>query len=76
MTKYDKQQHNSYKISYIALYFSNYMISILPIHLIHMQFFSLIDIGLHINKRHLDFSVQQMSEKSFKNNSLLSWDGT
>ncbi len=74
-TKCDKQ-HNSYKISYIALYFSNYMISILSIHPIHMQFFSLIDIGLHINKRHLGFSIQQMSEFFFKNNPLLSWDGT
>ncbi len=28
-----------------------------------MQFFSLIYIGLHIDKRHSDFSVGQMSEK-------------
>jgi hypothetical protein len=34
-TKCDKQQHNSYKISYIALYFSNYMISVLSIHPTH-----------------------------------------
>ncbi len=61
-TKCDKQQHNSYKISYIAIYFSNYMISIPSIHPIHMQFFSLIDIGLHIDKRHLDFSVGQTSD--------------
>jgi hypothetical protein len=31
-TKHDKQQQIPYKISYIALYFSNYMISILSIH--------------------------------------------
>jgi hypothetical protein len=41
-----------------------------------MQFFSLIEIGLHIDKRHSDFCVGQMSEISFKNNPLLSWDGT
>jgi hypothetical protein len=41
-----------------------------------MKFFSLIDIGLHIDKRHLDFSVGQMSEFFYKNNPLLSWDGT
>jgi hypothetical protein len=41
-----------------------------------MKFFSLIDIGLHSDKRHLDFSVGQMSEIFFKNNHLLSWDGT
>ncbi len=40
-----------------------------------MQFFSLIDIGLHIYKRHSDFSVRQMSN-FFKKNPLLSWDGT
>jgi hypothetical protein len=34
-TKCDKWQHNSYKISYVALYFSNYMISILSIHPTH-----------------------------------------
>jgi hypothetical protein len=60
-TKCDKQWHNSYKSSYIAFYFFNYMISILSIHPIHMQFFSLINIGLHIYKRHSNFSVRQMS---------------
>jgi hypothetical protein len=75
-TKCDKQQHNSYKISYIALCFSNYTISILSIHPIRMQFFSLIDIGLHIDKKHSDFSVGEMSDFYKKIDPLHNWDCT
>jgi len=52
----------SYKTSYIALHFLNYMSSMLSIYPKHMQLLSLIDIGLRIKERHWSFSIVQMNE--------------
>ncbi len=52
----------SYKTSYIALDFLNYMSSMLSIHLKHMQSLSLIDICLHIEERHWGFRIGKMND--------------
>jgi hypothetical protein len=74
-TKCDKHQCTLHKTSYIVLHSPNYMNSMLCLHPIYVQLLSLIDIGLHIQEKHCGFSIGQMSEKSFLNSPLLSWDG-
>ncbi len=40
--KNDKQQYSSYKKLHITLYYPNYMASMLPIHLIHINCYHLL----------------------------------
>jgi hypothetical protein len=66
-TKCDKQEYNLYKTSNIVLHSPHYMNPMLCLHPIYVQLLSVIDKGLHIQKKHYGFSIGQMSEKkSFK----------
>jgi hypothetical protein len=55
--KCDKNKCSAYRTSYIVLHSPDYMNLMLLVHLIYIQLLSLVDISLHIEKKHWGFNV-------------------